>query len=68
MPFGHDRRPAVNDFSRLNGKLTKLPVYEAEGQDPFKNGLRSANPPSHDLRESGKSSMNIRQLHGVVVR
>ena len=44
-----DRRPAADDYSRLHGKLTKLPVYKPEAQDPFRNDLRSADLSRLDL-------------------
>lgn len=52
-----DRRPGADDLSRLHGKLTTLPVYDAEATNPFKNDLRSADLSKLDLRESGSKDL-----------
>ena len=49
-----DRRPAADDYSRLHGKLTQLPAYDPDAQNPFQNDLRSADLSGLDLRESGQ--------------
>lgn len=54
-----DRRPAADDLSRLHGKLTTLPAYDAEATNPFKNDLRSADLSKLDLRESGSDLINM---------
>jgi len=54
-----DRRPAADDYSRLHGKLSKLPAYDSEVRDAFQNDLRSANLSKLDLRESGKDLLNF---------
>lgn len=54
-----DRRPSADDYSRLHGKVTRLPAYDAEARDPFKNDLRSADLSKLDLRESGKDLLNM---------
>ena len=54
-----DRQPAADDYSRLHGKLSQLPAYDPEAQNPFKNDLRSADLSKLDLRKSGEDLLNM---------
>lgn len=49
-----ERRPPPADYSRMYGKPTSLPAFDAGSKDPFQMDLRSTDLSGLDLRQSGK--------------